>query len=350
TWTARDVSGNVSAPVTQTITVQDTTAPSITAPANLALPFTADTSTNATGVATAVDTCSSVTLAYSDAVTSNGDGSKLITRTWTATDACGNSASAVQTITLSAPNALTLPAQPDRVITDLTTLVVTNTAFNPNVPANPMTYQLINPPAGASIDGNGIITWTPTLGQSPSTNVFITVVTTTVNSGSGSSTISTTNSFLVIVSSPYDGLDLMVDTDGDGQTNLVEYAVGTDPRNSTDANAAIVVWITEDSGNHYLAMKFKRRTNATALQLQYLPEVSADKLSWYADAGHVLGLSVVSLDTEFDWVTVRDLTSITPSAARFIRLRVISSGSLVAASPVWIGSDMLIQGNGGTGS
>src|SRR5262249_31523342 len=106
----------------------------------------------------------------------------------------------------------------------------------------------------------------------------------------------------------------------------------------------------EDSGNHYLAMKFKRRTNATALQLQYLPEVSADKQSWYADAGHVLGLSVVSLDTEFDWVTVRDLTSITPSAARFIRLRVISSGSLVAASPVWIGSDMLIQGNGGTGS
>src|SRR5262249_21725966 len=156
---SQDGCGNVgSAP--QTITVQDITPPSITAPANLVLPFTADIRTNATGVASASDGCSGVTLSYRDAVTVRPDGSQLITRTWTATDGCDNSASAVQTITLNSPSALILPNQPNITLTDLTTLTVINTATNPNVPANPLTYQLINPPAGASIDNNGIITWT----------------------------------------------------------------------------------------------------------------------------------------------------------------------------------------------
>src|SRR5262249_40625352 len=126
---------------------------------------------------------------------------------------CGNSASAVQTITLDAPGALILPNQGNVFLTDLTTLTVTNTATNPNVPANPLTYQLVNPPAGATIDSNGIITWTPTPNQSPSTNVFTTVVSTTVTSAAGTSTVSATNSFLVIVSGPYDGIDLSNPTD-----------------------------------------------------------------------------------------------------------------------------------------
>jgi hypothetical protein len=346
-WSSRDGCGNVGTAL-QTITVQDITAPSITAPANLVLPFTADIRTNATGVATASDACSGVTLSYHDTVTIRANGSQLITRTWTATDGCGNSASAVQTITLNPPSALILPNQSNITLTDLTTLTVINTATNPNVPANPITYQLINPPAGATIDNNGIITWTPTLNQSPSTNLFTTVVTTTVTSAAGTSTIRSTNSFVVTVSTSFDGLDLSLDTDGDGLTNLVEYAVGSNPNNSADANSRIIIWITQNSGNHYLAMKYARRSNAAALGLQYLPEVSADQVSWASDPAHVLTLSVQPLDSEFDWVTVQDQTPIIPSMARFIRLHIVTS-SLQSYSPIWIGSDTLVQGTTTTG-
>jgi hypothetical protein len=76
--------------------------------------------------------------------------------------------------------------------------------------------------------------------------------------------------------------------------------------------------------------------------LQYLPEVSADKLAWLSDAAHVLGVSVTPLDSTFDWVTIRDTTPITAAAARFMRLHVISAG-LESASPVWIGSDTVLQ-------
>jgi hypothetical protein len=348
TWTATDACGN-SANAVQKITVVDTTPPTIVGPADVVVPFTSDISPATTGQATATDGCGSATVSFSDAFSTQNDGSQVITRTWVATDACGNRASASQTITLDSPSALILPVQTDILLTNLTTLTVINTATNPNVPANAITYQLIDPPAGMSIDGNGIITWTPTLGQSPSTNVITTVVTTTVTSAVGTTTLSSTNTFVVAITTPYDGLDMGVDTDGDGLTNLVEFAVGSDPKDSADANSGISIWITEDSGNRYLAMRFNRRVNASALQLQYVPEVSADKAAWYADSANVLQLSVTPLNSDFDTVIVRDQTPILATAARFIRLHIISA-SLESASPTWIGTSQTVQGNGGTGT
>jgi len=61
-------------------------------------------------------------------------------------------------------------------INELTTLTLTNAATDSDIPANPLTYALLNAPAGAMIDTNGVITWTPTEGQGPSTNTFTTVV------------------------------------------------------------------------------------------------------------------------------------------------------------------------------
>lgn len=343
TWTATDACGD-SASAVQTITVQDTTPPVVSAPPNLVLPFTADTSTNNTGVATAHDGCSSVTLGYSDAFAPQVNGSEIITRTWTATDACGNSASASQTITLTPLLALVLPTQNNLAAVDLRPLIVTNTAANPNGNTGTLTYQLLNAPGGSAIDANGLITWTPTVAQSPSTNVFTTVVATIIQTAFGSTTLSATNSFVVVVSGPYDGLNMLVDSDGDGLTNLIEYAVGSDPLNSADANQDLVVFITQSGGNHYLAMQYKSRGNAAQLQLQYLPEVSADKTSWFSDAAHVFGVSVTPVDSEFNWVTVRDTTPITAAAARFIRLHVLS-GAIESFSPVWVGSDALLRAN-----
>jgi hypothetical protein len=111
TWTATDECGN-STSATQTITVKDTTKPVLTLPSNRVLQAPADTSTNATGVATATDTCSPATVRYSDVVTAHCGSTKSIARTWTATDECGNAATGVQTITVedTTPPTLTCPA------------------------------------------------------------------------------------------------------------------------------------------------------------------------------------------------------------------------------------------------
>jgi hypothetical protein len=350
-WTATDLCGN-SADALQLIQVKDTTPPVIHAPIDRVLGFTDDASPAANGTATASDTCSAVTVSYADTMAFLSDGTQVITRTWTATDACSNHASAVQTITLDSPIAPVLPSAGNIVLADLTPLVITNTASNPNVPANPLTYQLIDPPAGAAIDANGVITWTPTVNQSPSTNIFTTVVTTTVSSSVATSTISATNTFVVIVTSPYDGINLsdpdqaLADNDGDTLSNLLEYSVGSDPNNSADASTGLAIWITRDNGSNFLAMKFKRRINATSLGLQYAPEVSADKASWQGDSANIQLLDVSAFDSQFDWVTVRDLTPLTPEQARFMHLRVVS-GAIQTVSPTWIGSATPVQGASG---
>ncbi|MET0760604.1 MAG: gliding motility-associated C-terminal domain-containing protein, partial [Flavobacterium sp.] len=112
TWTATDACGNAST-ATQTINVQDTTAPVIAA-----LPSVSTISCPATPVfaqAIATDGCgSTVTLVFADATT-NGQcaGSYSVTRTWTATDACGNASTSTQTINVqdtTAPVIAVLPS------------------------------------------------------------------------------------------------------------------------------------------------------------------------------------------------------------------------------------------------
>jgi hypothetical protein len=92
-------------------------------------------------------------------------------------------------------NALpTLPAQPNRTIAELATLLVTNTATSLGAPANSLNYLLVNAPAGTAIGTNGVISWTPDQTQSPNTN---TITTAAINSGVPS--LSATNSFTVVV-------------------------------------------------------------------------------------------------------------------------------------------------------
>src|SRR5436190_12164 len=111
TWTATDDCGN-SSTCMQRITVRDTTPPTITCPANRVLECPADTSANNTGVATAQDSCGLVSIGYSDRTLNNCAGTKVISRTWTATDQCGNRANCVQTITVvdTTPPVITCPA------------------------------------------------------------------------------------------------------------------------------------------------------------------------------------------------------------------------------------------------
>src|SRR5439155_1665598 len=59
---------------------------------------------------------------------------------------------------------------------------------------NTLTYTLLVGPTNAAISTNGIITWTPTEAQGPSSNTFTTVVT-----DDGVPPLSATNSFTVVV-------------------------------------------------------------------------------------------------------------------------------------------------------
>lgn len=227
---------------------------------------------------------------------------------------------------LAAPAGPILPAQTDRGLTDLSTLSVTNTATDLDPAASILSYALINPPAGAQIDSNGVITWLPTLSQSPSVNVLTTVVT-----DDGIPPLTATNSFTVTVTGLYDGIDLMnpaqalADPDGDGVANLMEFALGTDPRKGSDGGEGLLISTVQDSGRRYLSIQFKHRTNAGGLTLQYIPEVSGDRQTWSADPANIFQVGVSPLDAQFDWVSVRDQTPTTAATPRFIRLRVVEN-------------------------
>ncbi len=111
TWTATDACGN-SVSATQLITAIDSTPPVLTLPADATVSCDADSSPAATGTATAVDNCDAVPLiTASDSATAGAcPQNSVITRTWTTTDACGNTASGVQTVNVvdSTPPVITL--------------------------------------------------------------------------------------------------------------------------------------------------------------------------------------------------------------------------------------------------
>ena len=103
TWTATDGCGN-SASAVQTITVQDTIPPVLTVGTNRTVAAGQSWSFDQP---TAVDTCSTPTISVLSTVTNLTATNMAVTRTWVATDACGNSSTAEQTITV---NTLTPPA------------------------------------------------------------------------------------------------------------------------------------------------------------------------------------------------------------------------------------------------
>jgi hypothetical protein len=136
TWTATDACNNM-ATCTQVITIVDTTPPTITCPDNITIECDEDTSPANTGSATAVDNCTPVNdiaITFADVSTQATSGCGQyqyeITRTWTATDPCGNNTACTQTITVedTTPPAITCPADVSLSCTDNTDPASTGTA------------------------------------------------------------------------------------------------------------------------------------------------------------------------------------------------------------------------------
>lgn len=116
-WWAVDSCGNVSAPYTQIIEVEDQTPPDITCPANTTVECDDDMSPAATGMATATDDCGGTTITHAD-VQTTGPAPNLYTinRTWTATDACGNTSTCVQLIRVNDVTPPTIQCPPNTMV------------------------------------------------------------------------------------------------------------------------------------------------------------------------------------------------------------------------------------------
>ena len=133
--------------------------------------------------------------------------------TWTPTEGQGPGTYVLKTVvtdgSLSATNSFTvfvnevnvapvLPNQTNIAINGQTPIVVTNTAIDSDIPVNPLGYVLTGP-AGGTIDTNGVIRWTPSVGQVPGVYLFTTVVTDTNVYAVNAQNLSATNSFTVTV-------------------------------------------------------------------------------------------------------------------------------------------------------
>jgi len=172
TWVAIDACGNSSS-CTQTIFLFDQQPPRLSVPPDLALPCDSE---EETGMATATDNCDGE---------ENGDGPVIessevtiagscpneytVEITWTATDACGNSTSQVQTITyyddeapdLDCPNDLVLDCTQDPGATDVSNTGVATASDNCDAEVIP-TYEDQLIPSSCPQTYTVLRTWTAT--------------------------------------------------------------------------------------------------------------------------------------------------------------------------------------------
>jgi hypothetical protein len=152
-----------------------------------------------------------------------------------------------------------LPVQTLRVVDELTLMTVTNTATEPNIHSTTVGYGLISAPAGALISASGIITWTPSQAQSPSTNVFTTVVTNSNPFDALNPQLIATNTFTVIVrevnqapillvqtNRTIDELTLLTVTNAATEPNIhsatIGYGLINPPAGAVISSSGVITW------------------------------------------------------------------------------------------------------------
>lgn len=114
-----------------------------------------------------------------------------------------------------------LAAIPPRTVDKGVLLTFTASTTDADLPADTLVYSLVGAPAGASIHAStGVFTWTPTATGNFNFNFNFTVC---VSDGA----LNHDQPVSVTVVSPFPGSE--VDTDGDGLSDLLEFAFGTDP-------------------------------------------------------------------------------------------------------------------------
>jgi hypothetical protein len=163
TWSLEDNCNNVATQV-QIITVSDNTVPTFTAPSDITIYTTAnctyDASVAATGdVTNEADNCSTgIQATFNDVVTDGPcEGSKVITRTWSLVDNCGNAAATqVQIITVSDNTVPTFTAP-----SDITIYTTANCTYDASVAATgDVTNEADNCSTGLSATFTDVLSYT----------------------------------------------------------------------------------------------------------------------------------------------------------------------------------------------
>lgn len=108
------------------------------------------------------------------------------------------------------------------------------------------------------------------------------------------------------------------DRDGDGASNLEEFALGTDPTNGIPEHPLLCGAVT-DPGARYFSVSFSRRKDA---DVGYFVEIASSLDGDAAWTNNVIQAgSPVPLDADFEQVTVRDSLPMNSATSRFMRLR-----------------------------
>lgn len=152
------------------------------------------------------------------------NGSALIGLGVTAHNNASNCVATFDNVSVNQPPSL--PSIADQSILAGQTLLVTNRASDADIPAQTLTYNLLNSPPGAEIDsGLGTFVWRPAISQSSATQSLSVVV-----SDNGVPPMSATQSFAVVVNRP----------------------VNPSFYNVSSTNDQFSVWISGDAGPDYL--------------------------------------------------------------------------------------------------
>jgi len=115
---------------------------------------------------------------------------------------------------------------------------------------------------------------------------------------------------------------MSADPDHDGVHNLLEYALGLDPNDSSDLHEGVRSSLIEEEGHRYALLTFRRRTDDP--HLRYIPEVSTDQHHWMSGPDQIAEVGVTPLNDSWETVTYQDLVPIRPDHPRFFRLRVVA--------------------------
>jgi hypothetical protein len=152
---------------------------------------------------------------------------------------------------------------PNQTIMAGQTLVITNLAGDVLAPPQVLSYALVTPPPGATINSlNGLLSWRPTIAQGGTTNVLTVVV-----SNNGQPVLSAIQNFVVNVLPP-------------AQPAFAHYAI---------SNGLFVSWIVGDSGPDYslfrstnlISWQLVSTTNQPAMPFQFVVPTVANRQDEY---------------------------------------------------------------------
>ena len=96
-----------------------------------------------------------------------------------------------------------------------------------------------------------------------------------------------------------DSSDLTIDSDGDGLSNLLEYAIGTDP--STSSSDPSTSSILDLDGDEFLTLTVIQRKDASDLGISYSVVKSSNLSSW--DSDNIIATTPVSVSDTMESVT-----------------------------------------------